>query len=503
VSGALVLGIDLGTSSCKACLADGQGRVAARGRAGYPTHAPRPGWTEQDARDWLPAAARAVREALVAAGGAPVAAIGLSSAAHIGVLLDERNEPVRPAILWSDQRSADEVGSLEASIGETIFGQTRNRASTTWTLPHLLWVRRHDVASWARTRRVALSKDYLLWLLTGRWATDAAAAVSSMLFDAARMRWSESLCTAGGVEAGALPALAGASEVVGHLTASAADVLGLRPGLPVVAGTLDSAAELCAAGVTRPGEALIRLATAGGIEVVSAEPRPHPLLISYPHPVQPRWYNQAGTSSCGSAIDWAARLFGGGRGAIDYGELNRLAGEAPAGCEGLVFNPYLAGERCPHWDPRLRGSFAGLGLSHGPAHAVRAVLEGVSFSIRDALSALPAPVSEDTPFKVVGGGTASGLWLAILTAVLGRPLVPVPQADSSHGAALLALPAVSGVAAEALCRFAAAGGEPTVVDPDWRAVYEGSFVAYRMIHRQLREVYHRHDQPPAGEERRP
>jgi xylulokinase len=271
-----VLGIDLGTSECKVCLVAADGAVVRTAREGYPTYSPHPSWAEQDPADWLQAVSRATRR-LLAEGGVPpraIAGLALTSAAHIGVLVDGEGTPVRRALLWNDQRSGGEVADLERDHGETILRQSLQAVSTSWTLSHLVWVRRHDPEAWARARRLLLSKDYLATWLTGEAATDPGTAVSSQLFDATASAWSPELCAMAEIAVEALPPVCPATTVVGGLTAEAAGDLGLRAGIPVVVGTLDSATELLAAGVLRPGQGLVRLATAGGVECVIREPRP-------------------------------------------------------------------------------------------------------------------------------------------------------------------------------------------------------------------------------------
>lgn len=435
-----VLGIDIGTSGCKACAVDAAGRVTAEAASAYPTRSPRPGWTEQDPADWLDAVAQATRRLTAGHPVLPdtVAGMALSCAAHIGVLLDEKDRPLRPAILWSDQRSADEVRELDEAAGDVIFHQTHQRVSTTWTLPHLAWIQKHEPDVWRATRRLLLSKDYVLWWLAGQRVTDPATALSAQLYDARAGCWSPDLCRLARVDGDMLPRVAAVTDVAGGLGADAADRLGLRPGTPVVVGTLDSAAETFAAGVDRPGRCLIRVASAGGVHLVLPEPRPHPRLITYPHPRRPLWYSQAGTNACASAVRWAMQCLRGDV-ATSFEQWDALAASAPAGCDGLIFHPYLQGERCPYWDPHLRASFTGATMSHGTAHFARAVYEGTAFSIRDAFSVLEELGIGDDPFVAVGGGTASAVWMQIIADVLGRPIDVAPMVDSSCGAALLGL----------------------------------------------------------------
>ncbi len=310
-----LIGIDLGTSSCKVCAVDVSGRPLGTRSAGFPTVTPRAGWAEQDPERWAPAVTQATRQLLSESSFSPerIGGISLSSAAHIAVLLDAEGCPLRNAILWYDQRSQNEVDELRSRQGDEIFRQSHNRVSPTWTLPQLLWIRRQEGDLWSKMRRVFLSKDYLSSWLTGRQTTDPATALSSMLFDPEAGRWSERLLEPLGLPPEALPQVLPSTAPVGSLTATAAQELGIPAGVPVINGTLDSAAETYGAGVVRAGDCLLRLATAGGIHLVVDGPRPHPGLITYPHPLPPLWYSQAGTNSCTSALHWVFGTVGSNR----------------------------------------------------------------------------------------------------------------------------------------------------------------------------------------------
>lgn len=380
-----VLGIDLGTSGCKACAVDAAGRVAAEGSVGYPTSSPQPGWAEQDPADWIGAVVEAVGKLTESGAVAPtdVAGLALSCAAHIGVLLDEHDQPLRPAILWSDQRSHQEVAELERECGDEVFQLTHQRVSTTWTLPHLVWVRRHEPGVWSQVRRVLLSKDYLLWWLMGRRVTDPATAVSAQLYDARAGQWSERLCGLAELTTDMLPQIVPPTDVAGTLTDAVAKKLGLPPATPVVVGTLDSAAETYGAGVDQPGQCLLRVATAGGAHLVLPEPHPHPRLITYPHPRQPLWYSQAGTSSCASAVRWAIDCFQQRWNSVVRG-LGPAGRQRPGGLRGTAVPP-LPGRRTlsllePRPEGQLRRRYSG--PRHGALRPSGVRRDGLFYSRR-------------------------------------------------------------------------------------------------------------------------
>ncbi len=480
-----VLGVDLGTGSCKVCVVAADGRVLGVGAAAYPIRTPQGGWSEQDAGEWLPAVARAMAGLWEGLRPRPdIAAIALSSAAHIPVLLDADGAPLRPAILWNDVRSGAEAARLVAEIGETILAQTCNQAGTTWSLPQLLWVREYEPDVWRRVRRICLSKDYLFHLLTGRFVTDAATAVSSLLYDVRGRRWSEGLCARLEISPAILPEVAPVAEPAGTLLSAVADRLGLPHGLPVMPGTLDSVTETYSTGAVLAGDCVIRLGTGGGVQVLRPGPIGHPQLISYPYPIGLLWLSQAATNACGAAVDWVARMLG-----LPSAEaLSALASTAAPGAGGVVFHPYLSGERTPYWNSALRGSFGGLSLAHGPGHLARAALEGIAYSLRDAFSVFEgdAGVPEVSTMTVVGGGAKSAVLVRILCDVFARPIRVHLGADSACGAALLALDRLHG---DSPARARADSASALQPDPTTSQLYADRFAEYRRIAARLVNQY--------------
>ncbi len=476
-----VLGLDLGTSSCKASLIDEQGRATHSSTCAYPTHAPQSGWAEQDPQDWGAAAAQAVRQLMTAsqATDCHVQAIGLTCAAHIGVLMDEHHQPLRRAILWNDLRSAPQAQRLHADAGQLILHQSGQVASCSWTLAHLAWVKEHEPAIHARIRRVLLSKDYLAWQLTGRQATDPAAAVSAQLYDATTGRWSPELAAMAGLSVEMLPAVIPATGIVGELLPEVARQMHLPARLPVVTGSLDSATELIAAGCVKPGQGMIRLATAGGLQVVTPALSRHARRITYPHLHEPNWYVQAGTSTCAAAVAWAKDKL-----AADWSweQVIEAASAVPAGCQDLLFHPYLQGERSPYWNPKLKAGFTGLTLAHDTGHLLRAVFEGTAFSIRDAMGVLADLPAVQGPLAVVGGGSRNRLWVSILAQVLDRPVLPMPQSDSALGAGLLAW---RGIGVNVSPASPAASSLQVVPDAQTASLYAGRFQAYQSIAQRM------------------
>ncbi|MBK8017619.1 MAG: xylulokinase [Betaproteobacteria bacterium] len=440
-----VLGVDLGTGSLKCVLLDEGGVLRASAERSYPTHSPASGWAEQDPRDWLQALRGALGELRQTAPGlmARIQAVGLCSAAHIPVLLDDDGRVLRPAILWSDQRSGEQVERLRETLGGTLQELTLNEPGCTWTLPQLRWIGQHEPDVLPRTRTFLSSKDYLSFCLTGVPRMDHGAAAATLMWDAARRSWAPELVRLSGLPDSALPELAAPLEVVGRVSRRAATGFGLTEGIPVIAGTLDSAAELIGCGLLSHGDGgMVRVGTAGGIMAVMQRPRWSPGVITYPHPVGGAFYQQAGTNACAASLRWLRDLGRSLRGseerALDYEEMDRLAHACEPGAEGLLFHPYLQGERAPYWNPSLRGAFTGLDLRHGWPHMVRAVMEGVAFSLRDCLDMFRGSGAELRSAVMSGGVTRSAVWSQIITDVLELETCTVRNGDSALGAAMLA-----------------------------------------------------------------
>jgi xylulokinase len=507
--GSVALGLDLGTSSAKVCALDERDRVLGIQSEPYPSIVPQPAWAEQDPALWLPAIARACRRLMQGCGLVPeqVRGLAVSSAAHIGVMLDAAGQPLRPALLWHDQRSQAESRRLSDAAGDEIFAIGNNWPTPTWTLAHLAWIRAHDAQAWSKMRHLLLSKDYLGYQLTGQMASDPAAAVSALLFDVHTGDWSQRLCDLAGIERSRLAPVLPVGAQIGSLLAEPAALLGLASGTPVYNGTMDSTAETLSAGVRTEGECVIRLASAGGIHGISSPARVHPKLISYPYPVAPYWMSQAGTNTCASAVAWACSLMtgdstdggagGASAGSADLGDApdfvawSALAEQAPAGSNGLFFHPYLAGERCPYWDPDLRASFVGLGLHHRRSDLARAVYEGTAYSLRDALSVMQGAGFRLGKVRLLGGGAKSRIWTEIVSAVLNTPVQAAPLADSSVGAALLAQIGMQlhRSAADIPADIASAGSRQFSPPAGLVEQYALGFERYCKIQQQLAGVY--------------
>ncbi len=494
---ACVLGVDIGATSMKTLIVDAAGRECGSATRDYETRMPHPGWSEQDPEDWWRALCDTVPRALAVAGrrAGDVRAVSFCAGAHTPVLLDDRDRVLRPAILWSDQRSGAEARELDASNGDEILRVTFNRSTATWTLPQLMWVARNEPQVARATRRVTVAKDWLRLRTCGEWHTDLTDAAGTLMWDQAAGCWSERLCALAGWDAATLPPVVSPSTVVGRVTAQAARHCGLREGTLVVCGTSDTSAEAYGAGADTGGAGVVKLATAATISIVGKAPRVHPTLINYPFAIPGLWYTITATNSCASAHRWLRDRFfmrPGDDGGRVFAEMDDLASAVAAGAEGLLFHPYLVGERTPYWDPLLRADFVGITMRHDRGHFVRALYEGIAFSLRDALGEFQKQGLGIAEARIIGGGARSGLWRQVIADILRMRIVLPRHTDASYGVSLLAGVGAGLFPDERAARNSAdeelAVHEP---DPARAARYDDLHALYRETKERLTDVNHR------------
>lgn len=492
----LLVGIDLGAGSLKTSIVRLDGTLAGEASAPVTTHAPHPGWSEQDPNDWWAAVCATVPRALAMAGAqaGDIAAVSFSAGAHTQVLEDGEGRVIRPAILWNDQRSGAETQALRQQADARILEIGANRANPTWTLPQMLWLRRHEPVAFARVRRLYVAKDWLRSRLTGTWETDHIDAVGTLMADARRDAWSDELCAMIGWPLETLPPIVRPTDVVGTVTAQAARACGLQAGTPVVCGTSDTAAETYGAGMVAEGLGVVKLATAATVSVLTPAARPDFTVINYPHVIPDHWYVIAATNSCASAHKWLRDTFfrtSGADGAAVFEDMDRRAAAVAPGAEGLFFHPYLNGERSPHWDPLLRADYVGIGFNHGAGHFVRALYEGIAYSLKDCQRALGAKGLHFSTARLTGGGARSALWRQIVADVLDVEVELPAVADASFGAALIA-----GVGIGAYADARAAAGVVKVVSratpaPERAAHYARGHALYCEIQAALAPLNHK------------
>ena len=447
-----LLGIDIGTSGTKTLICNDKGEVLATATAEHPISSPKPGWSEQDPQDWWRAACKAVKAALKKAKRKPseVSGIGLSGQMHGSVFLADGPKPLRPALLWNDQRTAEQCRQIEEKAGgrEPLIELVANPALTGFTAPKILWVRQHEPRVYERTKHILLPKDYIRYCMTGEYATEVSDASGTLLLDVVRRAWSERLLGLLEIDRALLPPVYESPQVTGVLHQEGAKALGLRPGIPVVGGGGDQAAGAVGNGIVAPGIVSATLGTSGVVFAHSDAPTRDPMgrVHTMCHAVPGKWCVFGCMLSAGGSFQWLRNQLGAQetaaarkKGVDPYELLVDRAKLAPAGSEGLFFLPYLTGERCPHPDPSARGGWIGLTSRTTRDMLIRSLLEGVTFGMRDALEIMRhmgIPIRE---VRASGGGARSDFWRHLQADIYNVPIVTTNATEGpAYGVALLA-----------------------------------------------------------------
>jgi xylulokinase len=445
---AYVLGIDVGTGGTRAVIMDDRGRIAASATEEHePFASPRIGWAEQRPEDWWLATGVAVRKALSLANirKEEIACVGFSGQMHGAVLLDGAGEVVRPALIWCDVRTEEQCRELRERIGsEKLIELTCNPPLANFTLTKLLWVRENEPEQWKRVRAVMLPKDYVRFRLTGERATDVADASGTLMLDVARRQWSCQVLQAAEIDSSFLPALHESPAICARISTRGSEESGLVSGTPVVAGAGDQAAGAVGMGIVAPGAVSATIGTSGVVFAATGQPLVDPLgrLHTFCHAIPGRWHVMGVTQAAGLSLRWfrdRLTVSSGKNGDDAYQQLMAEAATAPAGSDGLLWAPYLMGERTPHLDPEARGVLIGLTASHTRAHIVRAILEGVAFSLRDTFTIFAEMKVPVEKIVLGGGGARSVLWRQIQADVYGQEVQLLEAEEgAAYGAAILA-----------------------------------------------------------------
>jgi xylulokinase len=442
----LLLGIDVGTGGSRAVLIDGSGQIVASETVEHAAFtSPKTGWAEQEPADWWRASAAAIRAVLSHdnVNKDEIAAIGLSGQMHGAVLLDKSDAVLRPSIIWCDQRSDLQCRNLTDEIGaERLIELTCNPALTGFTLPKLLWVRDNEPDIWSQTRSVLLPKDYVRFMLTGDKATDVADGSGTLLLDVTKRQWSNEMLSATGLNSNLLPKVYESQEVTGTVSAAAAELTSLRVGTPVVAGAGDQAGGAVGVGIVQPGAVSATIGTSGVVFAATNTPAldPKGRVHTFCHAVPGRWHVMGVTQGAGLSLRWFRDQFGPLENEGDpYESLTNEAARVSPGADGLLWAPYLMGERTPHLDPNARAALVGLTASHTRSHIVRAILEGVAFSLRDSFEIFKEMQVPIGTVRLGGGGARSPLWRQIQADIYGREVeTVVAEEGAAYGVAILA-----------------------------------------------------------------
>jgi xylulokinase len=481
----LLLGIDFGTGGCKATLIDFSGNIAESASGEYPTIHLKPGWAEQNPADWFEVMRATLRKLRNLE---RTAALALDSYTHGAVLLDENFKVIRPTIIWTDQRSTKECEHINSTCRKLVFETAYQMPAPTWTLPQILWLKNNEPETLDKTKHISFVKDYIRFLLTGENACDSIEAQGTLLWDMKNEKWSEELCKIAGISIAILPEIKKPTEIAGKITSEAAAKIGLQEGIPVIMGASDSAVEDYAAGAIEPGQCILKLATAGNVNVMTASAKPHPETLTYSHVVPGMWYTVTATNSAAVCQRWFRDSFC--QGNANYDDLDRAASQSPTGSNGVFFHPYLQGERSPYWDPKLRGSFIGMSKANSFGDLSRALLEGVAYSLKDCHRTIEKMDIKPHEYILIGGGAKSELWSKIVCDVFNAPLKTPKACDASYGSALLA-GVGAGIFPDELSAIKQCLRWERELKPERKNAefYAEQFKRYRKIHDVLSEIY--------------
>jgi len=502
---AYLLGIDVGTSGTKTLLIDESGKVIASATDTYPLSTPKPLWAEQEPEDWWKATVSTIRTVLRESGVDPgeIKGIGLSGQMHGAVFLDERNQVLRPSILWCDQRTGAECEWITETIGkDKVVELTSNPVLTGFTAGKIVWLRDNEPGIYAKTRKVLLPKDYIRFRLTGEFATEVSDASGTSLFNVRKRQWADEMLDGAGIPRAWMPKAYESPEISGRITEDTAGLTGLKAGTPVVGGGGDQAAGAVGTGVVETGIISSTVGTSGVVFAFADKPVVDPGLRvhTFCHAVPGKWHVMGVMLSAGGSLRWYRDTFADAESAeararrMDaYDILSAQAATVEPGCEGLIFLPYLTGERTPYPDPNARGAFFGITLRHGRPHFARAVFEGVAYGLRDSfeiLNEMQVPIEQ---VRASGGGAKSEVWRQIQADVTGREHVLINVDEGpAFGVALLA-GVGTGVypSVEKACRDTIKVISATKPDSAKKAEYGRYYAVYRALYPALKDQYRR------------
>ena len=486
----LLLGVDIGTSSCKTALFDPEGKVVAQGGSEYPVSYPRKGWAEQDPAQWWEGVCRAVREMISDNGIDPaeIAGIGTDGQSWSAIALDREGNVLCPTPIWTDTRSEEICRETEDRLtAEKLFGLCGNPAKPGYTWPKILWYRKHRPEVFEKTEKILQSNSYIVYRMTGEITQDISQGYGLACFDMRKGCWDEEMCETLGIPRRMLPEIVPCHQIVGKLTVDAAKQMGLREGIPVAAGGLDAACGTLGAGVVSPGQTQEQGGQAGGMSICIDQYAADPRLILGFHVVPGRWLLQGGTTGGGGALKWLRETM---CPELSFAEMSALAETAEPGSGGVTFLPYMAGERSPIWDPKACGVFFGLNFGVTRAQMIRACMEGVAYSLRHNLETAAEAGARTGGLRAMGGSANSRIWTQIKADVTGCGIeVPGSDTATTLGAAMLA-----GVGTGVWQGFEEAARQTIRVnrtyepDPAVKEIYDRGYETYRKLYGNLKDL---------------
>jgi xylulokinase len=497
------IGIDVGTSGTKTLLIDEKGAILASATVEYPLAHPKPGWAEQQPEDWWRATVESIRKVLASSGvgAGEVKGLGLSGQMHGTVFLDAKHAVLRPAILWCDQRTAAECDEITETIGAAaLIKHTSNPALTGFSAPKILWLRRNEPDVYAKVRKVLLPKDYIRFRLSGELFGEVSDASGTLLFDVTHRRWSDHVLDKLAIPKVWLPEVRESPELSTRLSVEAAKATGLKAGTPIVGGGGDQAAGGVGNGIVREGLVSSTIGTSGVVFASTASPKldEQGRVHTFCHAVPATWHVMGVMLAAGGSFQWFRNVLGAeeaaeakARGVSTYRVLDEKAAKAPAGCEGLIFLPYLSGERTPHADPFARGVFFGLGPRHDKAALTRAVMEGVTYGLRDSLEIIRGMGVRIEQIRASGGGAKSELWRRMQADMFESPVVTIDKDEGpAFGVALLAAVGTGAYGSvQEACETTIRVVSEVEPDPAASAIYNEYYPIYRQLYRDLKERF--------------
>ncbi len=495
-----LLGIDIGTSACKAAVFDREGRAAATASGDYPVYYPREGWAEQNPDEWWEAVCGAIKSLLDKSGIAPgaIAGVGIDGQSWSAIAIDEKGKVLSNTPIWMDTRSLDICNRLNREIGrDTIFRAAGNSLQPSYTTAKILWYKENLPEVYGRIYKILQSNSFIVCRLTGAVTQDVSQGYGLHCFDMKKGSWDDEMCEKLGIPREFLPELVNCDTVVGTVTEEAAAQCGLLAGTPVVAGGLDAACGTLGAGVIHPGETQEQGGQAGGMSICTDACKADPRLILSDHVVPGRWLLQGGTTGGGGVMRWFEREFADyersvaeEKGSSSLILLNEIAEQVNPGCDGLVFLPYMAGERSPIWNPHAKGVFYGLDFSKTKGHMVRACMEGVALSLRHNLEIAEEAGAKAEALRAVGGSANSLLWTQIKADITGKPIA-VPSSDTATtlGAAILAGVGVGFYKDyEEAVSLTVKETRRHMPNPENRMVYDNTYETYLKLYENLKSM---------------